>query len=263
MSAFFAGDPVSGETGTGNGGPGAGASVVPPSWRHLGSAPRPADAEDVPSAGEALPEGEEMPPGWRHHREADGRGVDTPEGVNVEGGKASSRDGGRPDPGSVVDLEPYRSRLQRFAVATFRVSREDAEDAAQETLIRARNVTFDGRDPFNFLARVLANVIITQRRRRRVPTVSLDAPMESGLGTYLDGLAGDDRDLRAAEARLLLNGLVLTLTPAQQRALALWEEAPNAAAVGRALGVSRQRAHRLLAEARAALRARLRGISSG
>ena len=98
----------------------------------------------------------------------------------------------------------YYGRLYRLAMARCR-NAEDAEDVASETFVRAighlGGYRFQGESIFPYLARIAANLIIDQGRRRRgISFVSLDSGATvsgaDAIRTLLDSLpssgAADD-----------------------------------------------------------------------
>jgi RNA polymerase sigma-70 factor, ECF subfamily len=104
------------------------------------------------------------------------------------------------DPQAFEELhEEYRSRLFRSALRILR-NRHDAEDAIQETLIRAfvKINTFDGRSSLRtWLTSILINCCLGQlRKNKRHPLLSLSETGEGGSAwsdTFsTDSTAADD-----------------------------------------------------------------------
>lgn len=91
----------------------------------------------------------------------------------------------------------YRSRLHRAALKILR-NVQDAEDAVQETLIRAfvKIDTFDARSSlYTWLTRILINCCLGQlRESRKHPVLSLDETIGCGDTTWAEILASYEED---------------------------------------------------------------------
>lgn len=120
-----------------------------------------------------------------------------------------------------MDLGSYRARLEGHA-RYLGLSREDAEDAAQLTLIRSHRVEWDGRDPYSYLIKVLTNIVRDRARRKRPTTASLDTLTEAG-DPIVDLIPHpvEDEPLIPDEMREKVMALLALLPPAQQRAIGL------------------------------------------
>jgi RNA polymerase sigma-70 factor (ECF subfamily) len=155
------------------------------------------------------------------------------------------------------DLEHHRAALTRHCTRMLG-SRSEAEDAVQETLLRAwrTHARFEGRCPLgSWLHRIATNVCIDMlnaRSRRAMPAdpASLQAvPLEAGAETdpAEHALAGET-------FRLALLAAVERL-PARQRAVLMLREALSwkASEVGEFLGMSDAAVNSALYRARASL----------
>jgi RNA polymerase sigma-70 factor (ECF subfamily) len=111
----------------------------------------------------------------------------------------------------------YRSRLHRAALKILR-NVQDAEDAVQETLVRAfvKIDTFDSRSSlYTWLTRILINCCLGQlRASRKYPVLSLDENVGCGDTTWAEMLASDAWD---AEDVLIVDEQVSALREAVRR----------------------------------------------
>jgi RNA polymerase sigma-70 factor (ECF subfamily) len=133
--------------------------------------------------------------------------------------------------------------------------RSAAEDIVQEAMVRAwtQAARFDPQRAHftTWLYRIVTNLCIDHRRRRRPEPMPEDfEPTDPAAGAQ-DMLEVDERDLAVAQA--------LADLPARQRAaMALvYDEGLSGAEAARVLGLSAKAVERLLARARASLRDRL------
>jgi RNA polymerase sigma-70 factor, ECF subfamily len=163
-------------------------------------------------------------------------------------------------------LETYHRELTRYA-ARMLGSRFEAEDAVQETMVRAWSALdrFDGRSQLRtWLYRICANVcldMLASRQRRARPGLE---PSQSEVATTVPGSSATD--MRSAEdpadvavaresVRLALV-LVLRYLPPKQRAVLILREALHwsAAEIAELLGTSAPSVNSALQRARATLR---------
>src|SRR5262249_52155237 len=105
----------------------------------------------------------------------------------------------------------------------------DAEDAVQDAMLLAHRhiAQFDGRARMStWLTTIVINAARMQLRRRpRCQVLSVDQPLDSGIGTVLEMLADPnptpEQILERSELRELVAKLTSTLSPGQQTALLL------------------------------------------
>lgn len=117
-------------------------------------------------------------------------------------------------------VEAYSSRLYRLALKMLG-NQEDAEDVLQETFIKAfRHLSgFDGRSSIStWLYRIAANEALMLMRKKRVPTISLDEPLEGEEGEseplqIVDWRCIPEQELMNEEARQQLDKAVQNLPP--------------------------------------------------
>ena len=124
----------------------------------------------------------------------------------------------------------YYPRVYRLALLRCR-STADAEDVASETFVRAithlPSYRFQGASLFPWLARIAANLVSDQGRRRGgVAFVSLDAGgTDDGVRALLEGLAGSAPDphtlAERGETQALLRAAVAALPRDQADAITL------------------------------------------
>ncbi len=155
------------------------------------------------------------------------------------------------------DLEHHRVALTRHCTRILG-SRLEAEDAVQETLLRAwrSHAQFDGRSRFgSWLYRIATNVCIDMlhaRSRRPVP-----ADPASLLATPLDAGAEADPAERALAQETFQLALLVAVEqlPARQRAVLILREALcwNANEIAELLGTSVAAVNSALQRARASL----------
>jgi RNA polymerase sigma-70 factor (ECF subfamily) len=133
--------------------------------------------------------------------------------------------------------------------------RSAAEDVVQEAMVRAwtQAARFDPQRAHftTWLYRIVTNLCIDHRRRRRPEPMPEDfEPADPAAGAQ-DMLEVDERDLAVARALADLPGR-------QRAAMALvYDEGLSGAEAARVLGLSAKAVERLLARARASLRDRL------
>lgn len=130
-----------------------------------------------------------------------------------------------------------------------------AEDVVQEAMVRAwaEAGRFDARRGrfTTWLYRIVVNLCIDQRRRAR------PGPLPDDFD-QADQAAGADERMEADERHAALAAALRELPARQRAALALvYDEELSGAEAARVLGLSAKAVERLLARARAALRARL------
>ncbi len=146
---------------------------------------------------------------------------------------------------------PFALRVAMRIVADARL----AEDVAQEAMVRAWSQArhFDGqRGRFTtWLYRIVVNLCIDQRRRVQ------PEPMAEDFDAA-DPAAGAEEMMAERERRAALAGALKEL-PARQRAAVtlVYDEGMSGAEAARVMGLSAKAVERLLARARAFLRARL------
>jgi RNA polymerase sigma-70 factor, ECF subfamily len=161
-------------------------------------------------------------------------------------------------------LEHHRAALTRHCTRMLG-SRSEAEDAVQETLLRAwrTHARFEGRCPLGaWLHRIATNVCIDMlnaRSRRAMPAdpASLQAvPLEAGAETD-----PAERVLAQETFQLALLAAVERL-PASQRAVLMLRDALSwkASEVGELLGISDAAVNSALYRARASLRSADSGV---
>lgn len=101
----------------------------------------------------------------------------------------------------------------------------DAEDAAQETFLRAyKNLhRYDRKRAFrNWLLSIASHHCIDQLRKRRFETVSLDEDADDRPATVLpDPAPGPEASLGLRERQAQVQGLLATLSPTDRAALVL------------------------------------------
>ena len=163
-------------------------------------------------------------------------------------------------------LEPYQSELRRYA-ARMLGSRFEAEDAVQETMLRAWNGLdrFEGRSQLrSWLYRICTNVcldMLASRQRRalldvEVPQSEIAASAPSGITTGVRSDA-DPADVAVArESVHLALVTVLHYLPPKQRAVLILREVLHwsAAEIAELLGTSVASVNSALQRARATLR---------
>ena len=156
-------------------------------------------------------------------------------------------------------LEPYRRELTQHAARVLG-SRFEAEDAAQEAILRAWNALdrFDGRSQLRtWLYRICTNVCIDMlgSRQRRAPdrvTVAAAASVP-GAESHLDPA---DVAVARESVRLVLATVLQTLPPRQRAVLMLREVLYwRASETAQLLGTSVASVNSALQRARATLRA--------
>ena len=169
----------------------------------------------------------------------------------------------------------YYQRVFRIALCRS-ATREEAEDVASETFLRAlthlRTYRFQSESLLPWLARIATNLIADQRRRQRQASfVSLDQPTNDQLRTLMDGLR-DDAPLpqvlaEQAELRDLIRALIAELPKDQGEAVLLryGNDLPLidiAAALNRSEGAIKSLLHRALDNLRKRLLDEMAGNAS-
>ena len=164
------------------------------------------------------------------------------------------------------DTEAFEALVLRYerriAAAAYQLcgSREEGEDLAQETFVKAWRALSGYRGQASFgawLAAILTNTWRDRLRKGTVPTQSLDAPIESDEGTVArqvrDSAPGPDAVTESAEPRDVISTMIQELRQEYKEALILrdvqgfsYEEV--AAITGSSLGtvksrISRARSH--------------------
>jgi len=117
-------------------------------------------------------------------------------------------------------VEAYSSRLYRLALKMLG-NQQDAEDVLQETFIKAfRHLSgFDGRSSIStWLYRIAANEALMLMRKKHLPTISLDEPLEGDKGEseplqIVDWCCIPEHELMNEEARQQLDKAVQNLPP--------------------------------------------------
>ena len=117
-------------------------------------------------------------------------------------------------------VEAYSSRLYRLALKMLG-NQQDAEDVLQETFIKAfRHLSgFDGRSSIStWLYRIAANEALMMMRKKHLPTISLDEPLEGDEGAseplqIVDWCCIPEHELINEEARQQLDKAVQNLPP--------------------------------------------------
>jgi len=163
-------------------------------------------------------------------------------------------------------LEPFQSELTRYA-ARMLGSRFEAEDAAQETMVRAWNALdrFEGRSRLrSWLYRICTNVcldMLASRQRRARPELEASQPdmatTEPGSAATEMLSGGDPADVAVArESVRLALVTVLQYLPPKQRAVLILREVLNwsAAEIAQLLGTSVASVNSALQRSRATLR---------
>jgi RNA polymerase sigma-70 factor, ECF subfamily len=146
---------------------------------------------------------------------------------------------------------PFALRVARRLVA----DRSLAEDVVQEAMIRAwtQSRQFNaGRARFTtWLYRIVMNLCIDHRRRKRPQPISEGFDPIDPTAEVSDVIEADDMQITLARA--------LDVLPGKQRAAMtlVYDEGLSGAEAARILGLSAKAVERLLARARALIRARL------
>lgn len=110
---------------------------------------------------------------------------------------------------------------------------EDAEDVLQEAFFNAfRGISrFNGKSRFStWLYRIVLNCALSRRRRRKLPTISLDEPIEGPAGSaareFEDSRPGPLEKLIAGESREILSKAIEDL-PSRHRAAFVLKHVEN------------------------------------
>ena len=176
---------------------------------------------------------------------------------------AKDLEAGFPD---LVDL--HRDRLYTIALRLLG-DRRDAEEVAQDTLVRAfRAMQGYGADRIAslrlrpWLASIAVNLSRNRRRRAddRQPPSQLEPMLEGGFDVALDGRSGPEQRADRRETQRELAAALLRLTPSVRAAIVLrhvdgLSVAETADALGRPEGTIKAQVHRGLRELRATLEA--------
>lgn len=117
-------------------------------------------------------------------------------------------------------VDAYSSRLYRLALKMLG-NQQDAEDVLQETFLKAfRHLSgFDGRSSIStWLYRIAVNEALMMMRKKQLPTISLDEPVEGEEGEteplqIVDWCCIPEHELMSSEARLQLDQAVQKLPP--------------------------------------------------
>lgn len=159
------------------------------------------------------------------------------------------------------DQRAYRELIRRYERAVYSLARrmvddeEEARDIAQEAFIRAfRSLeSFERTRPFSsWIFKITSNLCIDYYRRRRLATISLDAPADEKQGPKLevsDHRPRPDDDLARSEEERRLDALMRSL-PATYRVVVLLRHQSDlsyeeiASALGVPLGTVKARLHR-------------------
>ncbi len=152
-------------------------------------------------------------------------------------------------------LARYRPRVLGLALRMVQ-NADDAADIAQEAFVRAFQSlsTFDVTKSFGaWIAKITANLCIDYFRRRRLPVLSLDAPIDAERGArareYADQRPLADEMVSRNEAERRLDALIASLPPRYRLVVVLrykedlaYEEI--AGTLGIPLGTVKARLHR-------------------
>ena len=124
------------------------------------------------------------------------------------------------------DQRAFRELIRRYERAVFSLARrmvddeEEARDIAQEAFIRAfRSLeSFERSRPFSsWIFKITSNLCIDHYRRRRIATVSLDAPVDDDPSRHLevaDERPRPDEETARSEEERSMERLVRSLPPA-------------------------------------------------
>ena len=178
------------------------------------------------------------------------------------------------------DQRAFRELIRRYQRAVYSVARrmvddeEEARDIAQEAFIRAfRSLeSFERTRPFSsWIFKITSNLCIDYYRRRRLPTISLDAPVDEDQGPKFevsDDRPRPDENVARSEDEKRLETLVRSL-PATYRVVVLLRHQSDlsyeeiASALGVPLGTVKARLHRAHHLLRRKLEARAESESRG
>ncbi|MCG6156871.1 RNA polymerase sigma factor [Rubinisphaera margarita] len=146
----------------------------------------------------------------------------------------------------------YQDRLFNALVQIVR-DREEARDVAQETFVTAwsKLSSFRGDAEFySWLFRVAYNTVISRRRKKRVATVTLTPPDQTGLSFPEDGRAPSPGDRLERQERQQMVHSALDELPEEFRSVLVLKEIENfkyeeiAQILDLPLGTIRSRIHR-------------------
>ena len=165
-------------------------------------------------------------------------------------------------------VDQHRDRLYTIALRLLG-DRRDAEEVAQDTLVRAfRAMQGYGADRIAslrlrpWLASIAVNLSRNRRRRAddRQPPSQLEPMLEGGFDVALDGRSGPEQRADRRETQRELAAALLRLTPSVRAAIVLrhvdgLSVAETADALGRPEGTIKAQVHRGLRELRATLEA--------
>ncbi len=160
------------------------------------------------------------------------------------------------------DARAFDTVVVRHGPMALRVARRlvddavAAEDIVQEAMVRlwSQAARFDARRALltTWLYRIVSNLAIDHRRRRRPVALPDDFDVA-------DTAPGAEVMLEQAEDHASLDAAMAALPPRHRMAIALvYEEGLSGAETARVLGLSAKAVERLLARARATLRAEIR-----
>lgn len=162
-------------------------------------------------------------------------------------------------------VDAYSSRLYRLALKMLG-NQQDAEDVLQETFLKAfRHLSgFDGRSSVStWLYRIAANEALMLMRKKRLPTFSLDEPLEGEEGEteplqIVDWCCIPEHELMNEEARQQLDKAVQKLPPNLRMAFLLRDiEDLSTQEAAEVLGLSENALKTRLSRARLRLREEL------
>lgn len=171
------------------------------------------------------------------------------------------------------DQAAFRQLFERYSPLVYRIAYrmlgtpDDAADLTQDVFVRVYErlgSLKDGQAFQAWITRLAANMAHDRTRRRRPPTLSLDAP-PLGLDTgaewaLVDEAPGSEERVLAQELSAKVQGALLALSPDHRAVVILHHlEGLEVEAVSAALGVPPGTVKSRLSRARAELKRRLEG----
>ncbi len=174
---------------------------------------------------------------------------------------------GRPTADAFNELcAPYAAMVYRHCLQMLK-NKHDAEDAAQEAMLRAFRAfpAFRGAGVASWLFRIAHNTCldILKSARRRRESVTLDERREAGMDFPDPGATPEDAYVRSSEDEALWRA-VMTLPEEQQLLLSLfYAEGYSYAGLAQATGLREGTVKSRLSRAKAALRDRMSDSRGG